>query len=418
MALRLFLAFSMLAIPAMADDLTLSDSDWAWWRGPNSNGVANANPNVPTTWDAETNIVWRAPVPGRGHGSPVIVGDKVFLATADESSQVQSVICFSRENGDVLWQTEVHRGGFEADGRQGHPRSTKASSTVACDGERVFTNFWNDNAVYTTALDMDGKQLWQHKITDYTMHQGYGSSPTIYGPLVIVSADNKGGGAIVGLDRVTGKEVWRHQRPEKPNYCSPIVHNIDGKDQVILVGCDKILSLDPLTGKVNWDVAGATTECVTSVLSDGKNVVTSGGYPEDHISVVRADGSGEALWRNNVRVYVPSMLLHEGHIYVANDNGEVHCYEVESGKLVWEERVREKFATSPVLVGDNIYATGMRGKTFIFKASPEGYQQVAENDLPAEDVQASAAICGDRIYMRIADKVDDARQEFLYCIGK
>lgn len=409
-------------LPANANDaaeqITVTTSDWAWWRGPNRNGIAESNQRPPLHWDNEENVLWKSFVPGRGHGSPTVVGDRIFLATADEEQEIQSVLCYDRITGKQLWMTDIHEGGFKSAGRQGHARATKASSTVASDGHRVFINFINDNAVYTTALSLDGDQLWQQKVTDYVMHQGYGSSPTVYGPLVIASADNKGGGAITAFDRVTGDVVWTHKRPELPNYASPIILEISGRDQLVVTGCDLISSLDPLTGDTNWEVSGATTECVTSVVSDGEYVVTSGGYPDKHISVVRADASGDQRWRNATEVYVPSMLIHGSYLYGVNDSGTAFCYELVSGDLRWEHRLRGKFAASPILVGEQIYATNSRGTTSIFKASPAAFELIAESTITADDIQATAAICGSRIYLRVAQKDGEQRREMLYCIGE
>lgn len=427
MFIRLLLATAMVgmsfgvlneyATAETTDAISVAETDWAWWRGPNRNGVAQAGQQVPKQWDDETNVLWKSPVSGRGHGAPTVVGDWVFLATADEEKQVQSVLAYHRDTGKQIWKSDIHSGGFEPEGRPGHPRASKASSTIASDGHRVFVSFFNSNAVYTTALTLEGEQLWQQKVTDYAMHQGYGASPTVYGPLTIVSADNKGGGAIKAFDRESGDVVWAHKRPESPNYASPIILEVEGRDQLLFTGCELITSLDPLTGKLNWEVPGATAECVSSVVSDGEIVVTSGGYPRQHIAVVRADGSGEEVWANDTRVYVPSMILSDGHIYGVTDAGAAFCHNVETGALVWEERLRAKFAASPILVDGLIYATGDKGTTFIFKATPAGFELVGENTITADEVEATAAICGDRIYLRVAQKVDGRRQEMLYCIG-
>lgn len=243
-----------------ADPITLGPADWPWWRGPQRNGVADANQQPPLKWNATENILWKTPVPGRGHGSPIVVGDQVFLATAEASDGIQSLRCYDRLTGKEVWQTEVHRGPFP----KGNDKSSFASATPACDGRRVFINFLHNGAVYTTALSRDGKQLWQTKITDYILHQGFPTSPAIYQSLVIVSADNKGTGKIAGLERATGKMVWQHERPKFPNYASPIILNVDGRDQLLLTGCELVTSLDPLTGKVLWETKGSTTECVTS----------------------------------------------------------------------------------------------------------------------------------------------------------
>ena len=402
--LILLLAFSFPEISAHSDEIDVDDSDWAWWRGPDRNGVAHADQTVPTKWDSTINVLWKQPVPGRGHGSPTVVGNRVFLATADEENEIQSVLCYDRDTGNPIWRTDVHRGGFASKGRPGHPRSSRASSTIASDGHRIFVNFINDNAVYTTALTVDGEQIWQQKISDYIIHQGYGSSPAVYGPLVIVSADNKGGGAVKALDRVTGEVAWTVNRAALPNYASPIILNVQGRDQLLFTGHNLVSSFDPLTGKVNWETEGSTTECVTSIITDGTHLVTSGGYPDKHIAVHRGDGSGETVWRNSTEVYVPSMVFHGGYFYGVTDRGTAFCYSVNSEEPLWEHRLRHTFAASPVLVGDRIYATNNKGTTYIFKADPTAFQLVAENTIDANQVEASTAICGGRIYMRIAQK--------------
>ncbi len=419
-ALLLGSVVGSLAVPAAesGEQIKLAPTDWAWWRGPNRNGVAAPEQTPPLEWSEEKNILWKSAVPGRGHGSPTVVGDRVFLATADEEAEIQSMLCYDRITGKPLWTTDVHKGGFASSGRPGNPRSTKASSTIASDGHRIFINFINDNAVYLTALSLDGEQLWQQKVTDYIIHQGYGASPTVYGPLVIANADNKGGGATAAFDRVSGKPVWSHKRPESPNYASPIILKVDGKDQLLLTGCDLVSSLDPLTGTVNWEVAGATTECVTSTVSDGDVVVTSGGYPSKHVSVMKGDGSGEEIWRNETQVYVPSLLIHEGYLYGVTDSGEALCYDLATGTVAWEERLGGRFSASPVLVGDTIFAVGNDGTTHLFKADPKAFTLVGENSVNADEVEATPAICGNQIFMRVAQGKSDGRQEMLYCVGK
>lgn len=408
-------AILLLAVaPARADDkITFAPTDWPWWRGPDRNGLA-AKQNPPTKWSATENVLWKTPVPGRGHGSPTVVGDHVFLATADHDKETQSVLCFDRKTGKQLWETMIHTGGFV---KGGNAKSSLASCTAACDGKRVFVNFLNAGAVYATALDLAGKQLWQTKVSDFVLHQGFGSSPAVYDSLVIVSADNKGGGRIAALDRATGKAVWTHDRPKQPNYTSPIILKADGREQLFLTGCDLVTSLDPLTGKVLWETKGATTECVTSAVTDGKLVFTSGGYPKNHISAVAADGTGKVVWENNNRVYVPSMLVKDGHLYAVLDEAVAKCWRCDTGKEVWRARLDGTFTASPVFVGHLIYATNEVGKTFVYKATPDGYDEVAVNKL-GDEVYATPTICGDRIYFRAASQVNGKRQETLYCVGK
>ncbi|MBX3176042.1 MAG: PQQ-binding-like beta-propeller repeat protein [Candidatus Hydrogenedentes bacterium] len=403
---------------AGGDGLSVGPDDWPWWRGADRNGVAASGQSLPSEWGEEKNVLWKVEVPGRGYSSPTVVGDRIYLTTSDEAAEIQSVLSFDRQSGALQWKTDVHQGGFASEGRQGHVRSSKASCTVACDGERVFASFINDNAVHLTALDLNGAQLWQRKVSDYVMHQGYGASPALYGPLVMVSVDHHGGGVISAYDRVSGDLVWSQPRPKNPNYTSPMILNVAGRDQAILVGCDMVASYDPMSGAVNWETPGATTECVTSTVTDGSVVVTSGGYPSKHISVLRGDGSGEQLWRNETMVYVPSMILHDGHLYSVDDNGDARCYRLETGELVWEHRLRAKFGASLVMADGQIYATADDGTTFVFAARPDAFTPVAENRIAADEVQATLAICGNRIYMRVTQGRGEERREMLYCIGE
>jgi hypothetical protein len=388
-------------------------ADWPWWRGPTSDGIAAADQQPPLRWSETENIVWRTKVPGRGHASPTIVGKRIFLATANEQQEVQSILCYDRSTGRALWKVDVHSGGFD---RRGHQKSSQASATVACDGQRIFANFLHDGAVYTAALDLDGQKVWETKISDFTTHQGFGSSPAIYESLVIVSADNKAGGVIAALDRRTGKIVWQHDRPQLPNYTSPIVLPVAGRDQLLLAGCDTISSFEPLSGKRLWEIEGSTTECVGTIVSDGERVFASGGYPKKLTVAVKADGSGTVAWQNETRTYVPSMLVHDACLYTVTDAGIAFCWKSSTGEELWKARLGGTFNTSPVLVGEKIFATNQEGRTFIFKASPSAYEPIAENQL-GEDVYATPVFCANRIYMRVAKGAGDARQEWLYCIG-
>ncbi|MDA0282814.1 MAG: PQQ-binding-like beta-propeller repeat protein [Planctomycetota bacterium] len=389
-------------------------TDWPWWRGAERNGHASPEQTPPLTWNETENVVWKVPVPGRGHGSPTVVGTRVFLATAEEDTQVQSMLCFERTTGKQLWKTGLHKGGFP---KKSNKKATMASSSAACDGERGFINFLHDGAVYTTAMNLDGQQLWQTKITDYILHQGYGSSPAIYGSTVIVSADNKAGGKVAALDRQNGKLVWEQLRPKTPNYPSPIILKAAGREQLFLTGCNLVTSYDPKTGEKLWELDGATTECVTSTVTDGNVIITSGGYPKNHMSAFKADGSQkEPVWENQSRVYVPSMLIRDGYLYSVLDAGIAACWKVDTGEEVWKERLGGTFSSSPVLVGENIFATSEDGRTHVFKASPSGFESVGESKL-GDEVFATPTICGNRIYVRVAHQNGDTRQEVLYCLG-
>src|SRR5262249_6420955 len=150
-----------------------------------------------------------------------------------------------------------------------------------------------------------------------------------------------------------------------------------GREQLVLTGCNLVSSFEPLTGKTLWEVKGATEECVTSAVTDGQHVFTSGGYPRNHVAAVRADGSGKVAWENTTRVYVPSMLVKGGHLYAVSDAGIAFCWKCDTGKEVWKGRLGGTFSASPVLVGEHILATNESGRTFVFRATPAAFEVVA-----------------------------------------
>ena len=183
---------------------------------------------------------------------------------------------------------------------------------------------------------------------------------------------------------------------------------------MVLAGCNLITSLDPATGKKLWEIDGSTEECVTTMASDGVRVFASGGYPRNHTVAVMADGSGQIAWQNNTRLYVPSPIVKDGHVYGVLDAGMAVCWKSDTGEELWKERLGGDFFASPVMVGDRIYASNVRGKTFVFEASPGKFRIIAQNQL-GDEAYATPAICGSRIYLRVAKTRGEARGVSLLC---
>ena len=396
---------------------SVSASDWSQWRGPNGNGIADgAAP--PVKWSGSRNVVWKTPVPGRGHSSPTIVGNRIYMATADERQQVQSVVAFDRGSGKQVWQSAVHTGQFP---RKIHNKNTHATSTVACDGERLFVVFFNNQSIQMTALDLKGKQLWQQTIGAYdpkAYQYGYAASPTIYKDLVLISADvDRPGGVIAGLNRESGKVEWKIRRQAKLSWSSPIVANISGRDQLLISGCDKVTSFDPGNGRELWSVAATTMATCGTMVWEGDLVFASGGYPKAETVCIRADGSGRIVWKNRQKCYEQSLLAHDGYLYAVTDDGIAYCWKGSDGSEMWKSRLRGPVSASPILAGGNIYASNERGTTYVFKANPRKFELVAQNQLGSVSF-ATPTICDGRMYLRVADGGRGARKETLYCIGQ
>lgn len=390
-----------------------SSADWPAWRGPTADGQAATGQKVPIRWSEAENVIWRAPIRGRGHSSPTIVGSHIFLATADIEKEEQLVVCYERATGNLVWETVLHKGNIDMGG---HRNASQASSTVACDGERLYINFLNNKAVYTSALDLSGKLLWQQRVSDFQIHQGFGSSPVVFESVVLVTADHRGGGKVTGLQKQTGQILWQQERPKLPNYASPSVLQVAGKTQVILAGCNLVASYHPLDGKKLWEVEGSTEETVVTAVTDGSRIFVGGGYPKNHTLAIEADGSGKTAWHNTTRAYVPSMLVKQGHVYAVLDSGQAVCWKSDTGEERWREKVDRDFYGSPVMLDSLIYSTNQHGITSVFEATPLSYKLLSQNPLGDESF-SSPSICGNRVYLRSAKK-GNPRQEYLWCIGE
>jgi len=395
-------------------DAVFGSSDWPWWRGPNKDGIAG-NQNVPTTWSKDENIIWKTDIPGRGHSSPTVVDNRIFLTTADDKKQTQSIVCLDRESGKQLWVKEVHKGKLPT---RVHNENSHASCTVACDGERLFVAFLNHDAIHASALDLEGKILWQKEVGSFDSKFGYSPSPALYKSLVIIAADHQSGGFLVALHRKTGEIVWRKQRPSDSTYSSPIVATVAGKDQLLISGANRLASYDPNTGEQNWSVKGTAEATCGTVIIQNDVVFASGGWPESDTLAVKADGSGKVLWRHSNIAYVTSMLLHNDYIYAFHsEQGIAYCWNAADGKEVWKKRLPGgKIRSSPVLVGENIFVTNVRGTTYVMKADPKKYALITKNQL-GNECYATPTVVGDRIYHRVADSSSGNRKETLYCIG-
>lgn len=379
------------------------DSDWPTWRGPNGNGIVS-DEQVPLKWSESENILWKADIPGRGNSSPIVVGSQIFLTTADERQQIQSIVSFDRKSGDELWKADIHSGNFI---KRSHKMCTNASCSVACDGKLIFATFMNGNAIYTTAVDMDGKQVWQTKVSDFKSQFGYGASPTLYDSYVLVAVDNAPGNTVVALDRRSGDIVWKADRPRYNSFVTPLVFKVDGKDQLLMSGCNLVAGYDPKTGKELWSAKAGAQMTVGSVVTNGKLVFASGGWPQKVTVCVEAN-SGEVVWSNKAATYIPAMLVHDDHLYAVTNNGMAYCWKADTGDEAWKSRLGGNYSASPLLVNDHILVPSESGVTKVFKANPQKFELVSENSLSGL-TRATPAICGNKIFLRIADR--------LYCVG-
>lgn len=387
-------------------------ASWPSWRGPQGNGWATTQ-EVRTQWSESEGVRWMSDVPGRGHASPIVVGDLVLLATAVDGEQKQRVLAYDKTSGEKLWDTVVHEGNFPSK-RENHHKSTNANSTLASDGRQAYVAFFNDGKIFATALDLNGNQVWQKELGVFNSKFGFAPSPLLYKSFVIFTADHRGGGYLAALDAETGEIAWRIARDAKNSHSSPTIATVGGKEQLLISGCDRVASYDPATGEQLWSTSClAETTCGTIVVDKDK-VYASGGYPDRQTICLSADG--KKIWENQTKIYEPSMLAVDDYLFAVSDDGIAYCWSGQEGNVLWRKRLGGNFSASPVLCNGQLYVSNLSGKTYVFQASPEGYREIAVNRL-GTDCYASPAMVDGNIFLRVGFQNGGSRQEKLVCIG-
>lgn len=403
--------------------------NWPGWRGPRGDGTS-LEQIIPTTWDAPAgkNVAWKVPVVGEGHASPVVWDDHVFYATCVPAPQERQLICLDRQTGQTRWLRTVVKSLLESK----HQLNSYASSTPCTDGETVYVSFLetdgatiiatnvskprevNVGRMVVAAYSMNGEQKWIVKPGEFVSVHGYSSPPVIAGNLLIVNGDHDGDSYIVALDRQTGKTVWKSPREHKTrSYCVPLVRNVDGRTHLVFSGSKCVTALDAATGETLWTVTGPTEQFVASMVSDGERYFLTAGFPTHHVMAIRAGGRGDIsqthiAWHStNAKCYVPSPVLADGFLFVADDRGTANCFDAKTGERFWQERVGTHFSASLVTAGGLVYFLADDGVMKLVKPG-KTFTVVAENPL-GETTYTSPAISQGNLFLR-GDK-------HLYAIG-
>jgi outer membrane protein assembly factor BamB len=427
MARRLF--YIVLLIGFSACDMVLAEN-WPCWRGPRGDGTS-LDKSPPVKWDATTpeGIVWKTALQGSGHSQPIVWGDRIFLVACDETSQERLLSCLDCETGKTLWTKTVFRAPLESK----HALNSYASSTPATDGKLVFVSFLEVDGqlvpapnvgapreitpgkMVVAAYDFEGKQQWLVRPGDFLSAHGYCSSPVLFEDKVIVNGDHDGDSYIVALDKRTGETVWKINRLHKTrSYVTPLIREIDGRLQMMLSGSKHVLSVDPRDGSELWRIDGPTEQFVASPVFDGQRLFLAAGYPDYHVMAIRPTGSGDvtkthvAWHETNARCYVPSPVVVDGYLIVADDRGTVNCFAADSGKRWWQERLGTHFSTSLLTANGLVYLVADDGLTKVIRPGRK-LEVVAENPL-GESVYSSPAVANGRIYLR--------GEKHLFCVGK
>lgn len=401
---------TVLILLAGLASLPVQAENWPCWRGPRGDG-SSAEASVPLQWSSTNNIVWKTAIPGRGHGSPIVWGDRIFLLTAIEDQEQRRVVCVNRTTGRIAWQRTVLVSPLE----RKHTLNSFASSTPATDGTLVYVTFLDKEEMVVAAYDFAGNQKWIVRPGPFASKHGFCSSPVLFKDKVIINGDHDGDSYIVALDRQTGKTLWKIDRENKTrSYCTPIIRELAGKTQMILSGSKCVASYDPNTGQRHWIIDGPTEQMVASMVYNEKAdmLCYTGGFPKFHVLGIKPDGQGNVTqtheaWRSTHHPsYVPAPVSIGEHFVVISDTGTVSCYQARDGQLLWSERLEAEHA-SLVTAGNLIYCLADSGLTTVLKDGPE-FQVVAHNEL-GEKCFASPAISDGQLFLR--------SDNHLFCIG-
>ena len=388
-------------LPAGAEDV------WPSWRGLRGDG-SSPDKVVPLKWSVEKNTVWKTPLPGKGHASPIVWRDDVFVVTAVEDKR--QLLCLDRRSGKVKWSETV----LTSPQERIHRRNSLASSTPATDGEQVYVSFLDGQDMCVAAYSLTGKRRWEKRPGVFSSVHGYCSSPILWKDKVIINGDHDGESYLVALEKKSGKEVWKTRRANRTrSYCTPVIWTIEGRNQMVLAGDKTVASYDPDTGKRHWVIDGPTDQFVASLVYNGDLLFMTCGFPQRHMLAIDPRGSGNVT-RTHVRwrtrkdpSYVPSPASIGKYFVVVSDSGKASCLEARTGRLAWNKRIGREHGASAVTVQGHVCFVSESGVMTVIRPGEE-FVEVARNTL-GEEMHASPVITQGQWILR--------GEEHLFCIG-
>lgn len=425
------LSFARIADGAEAVD------EWRQWRGPMANGVSpSARP--PLEWSETKNIRWKIELPGKGHASPIVAGERVYVLGAAPVGQAlppvhdsapgvhdsipvthrheYHALAVNRADGRIAWK-KVLREEFPHEG--GHVTGSPVSNSPTTDGERLYA-FFGSRGLY--CLDVNGQVLWTRDLGKMqTLHaHGEGSSPVLHGDLLIVNWDHEGSSTLYAFDKRTGEERWKVARDEPTSWSTPIIVEHDGRAQVIVSATKRVRGYDVVTGRLIWECAGLTENVVASPVAAKEMVIAGNSYYQQNMLGIRLAGAaGDITGTDRVAwtmkrntPYVSSPMLYDDTLYVIRHNQNVMSrFDPATGKARGDalrlEGIRDFIFASPVGADGRIYVTARDGRTAVVRHDREN-ATLALNRLD-DSFSASAALAGQELYLR--------GERHLYCIA-
>ncbi len=380
-------------------------ADWPEFRGPSRAGDATAS-ELPLHWSRMQNIDWRTELPGNGWSSPIVVDSTIYLTTAIPSGPdgaadgyELATLIVDATNGKLLKRVPIFNQPASAPGI--HGKNSHASPTPVFDGENIFVHFGHQG---TACLSPTGDVVWKNDELGYPPVHGNGGSPMVVDNLLIFSRDGADIADITALDKRTGKVVWQTSRDVKASkqfsFCTPALFEIDGQRQLILPGSNVVQSLDPTTGRELWRVQYEGYSVIPRPIYESGLVFVCTGYDRPSLLAIDPTGRGDVTethvrWRAGPGIaHTPSLIGHNGNVVTVSDNGIASCFNAQTGKELWKERIGGNFSASPLLVGDQLYLLSEDGVCTVLDISREP-KEIASNKIEERCLASFAVVDGD-----------------------
>lgn len=416
---------------------SIAMADWPQWRGPRGTGVADNDADPPISWSVDKNIRWRTMLPGKGHSTPIVSGERIFLTTAVPIGEALTpkystapgthdgvpvthrhefvVLAVNRADGKILWQRTVNQ---KVPHEGGHYTGSLASNSAATDGELVFA-FFGTHGLH--CLTVGGEIKWSKEFGVMQTKHGHGesASPVLHGNTLVINWDHDAQSFLVALDKRTGKQLWKVDRDEETSWASPIVYEHEGQPQLIVAGTNRVRGYDLTDGRVIWECGGMASNIVaTPVAADGM-VFAGSSYEKRALLAIRLTGARgditdtkQIAWsRFRGTPYVPSPLLYDGSLYfLTHYQGILSRVDAKTGVdrpgAIRLDGIGNIYA-SPVAAANRVYVTDLDGTTLVLSHAD---QRVLAINRLNDTIAASAAISGKELFLR--------GQKYLYCIAE
>ncbi len=377
--------------------------EWTRFRGPEGSGIGQAE-GIPLDWTIKS-CNWRVELPGIGYSSPVLWGDRIFITCTIEEDATRIIRCLRTSDGGLIWEKS-----YPSKPHSKHKFNCHASSSPVVDEHNVYIVWATPENHIVVALDQEkGSELWRRDLGPFIANHGFGASPIVFEDSLILTADRDEDSFVTALDCKTGKTLWKSAREkERAAYATPFIfRGADKNPQLILSSsAHGINSLDPLTGKSNWEVKEFKMRVVGSPMTTAGLIIGGcggGGSGKQMVAVRPGDASGKvkpevAYDIKGSLPYVPIPVANGKLLFLWNDQGVVTCLEVSDGKMLWRERIGGTFFGSPVLVGERIYCISRDGEMIVLAAADK-YKLLAKINLE-EPSNSTPAVAGGVMYIR------------------